>query len=136
LDAGTGAEESPNKIYVNSNHDVIMTGFGNFICPSSDQTITTAFWSNDIVNTSDNKINLPDAIKVFPNPSYGKINIEFGGDLNSLIRLMAYDLLGNVVLEKTLSDKYCSMELNLKPGLYFLNFTSEKVSVRKKIVVE
>ncbi len=136
MDAGTGAEDSPNEIYINSHHDIIMTGLGNFVCPSSDQTITTAFWSDAFITATDHKINLSDALTVFPNPTRGKINIELGKDFDPRTKLIIYDLLGNVVLEKMLNDKACSVELNLKPGLYFMNFLSNRDEVRKKIVVE
>jgi len=78
--------------------------------------------------------NIPELIKIYPNPSDGNLTIETGSIENSKLTLV--DLYGNTVLSKQDCNN-CRIYLqNLANGIYFLKLTSaDKGVYLKKLVV-
>ena len=79
-------------------------------------------------------------IKLYPNPSNGKFQIEIVEVPNDM-NVKVMDVHGRLLLSKTInkSNGYNQQELDLTAfsvGNYFLNFTSGKKSYVKKVVIE
>ncbi|HNZ72369.1 MAG TPA: T9SS type A sorting domain-containing protein, partial [Prolixibacteraceae bacterium] len=74
-------------------------------------------------------------IKVFPNPTKSKINIE---SLKPLTSLNIYNLNGLRVYSKTYSDETFNeeIELHIEAGIYFLQTITEKNYSIQKLIIE
>ena len=62
-------------------------------------------------------------ISTYPNPSNGTVNIDLGNLKNATIRVSNSS--GQVVYQKLGLSGIHQFELNNKPGLYFIEITSE-----------
>lgn len=72
-------------------------------------------------------------LKVYPNPSTAKFfNIDLKDYANDTVEVKVYDLLGKVVLEKTLKDATSKIDHNLSPGVYIVKVGNSAV----KLVVQ
>ena len=89
------------------------------------------FLHNSASTTEDIELAL---MKIYPIPTAYKVNIE--ANSTNLTTYKMYDILGNLVLEKTFT-KNTQLDLSqMAKGSYLLNITTERGSVRKKIIVE
>jgi hypothetical protein len=74
--------------------------------------------------------------KVYPNPSYGTVNIEITGDVASTIRII--DVTGAEVYRQT-GVRGSLMNLDISrniAGLYFVEISNAKQTVVKKLVLK
>jgi len=78
--------------------------------------------------------------KVFPNPCYGNLNIEFNYEVNTDIDIVIYDISGKLMFEKKLSSfvgKVHSVDLwELRGGFYLLQLSFDNKCVTKKIIIQ
>jgi hypothetical protein len=77
--------------------------------------------------------------KIFPNPSNGKITIEFEGKLdNQNIKIELINLAGQIVfLRDNIVEKILDIDISHLPkGIYFLKGTFGEKSVSNKIILE
>jgi uncharacterized delta-60 repeat protein len=77
-------------------------------------------------------------LNIFPNPTTGKINIQFNRSLNSPIEMKIYDSYGKLVAQQTGDSNLHSFLFNLKSlpaGMYLLNVKSTEINASKIIVL-
>ncbi len=75
-----------------------------------------------------------DALKVYPNPSYGNFTVE--GNQLSGSTITVIDVLGTVIMEKTAQSESVEFDtLNLSTGMYLIKIEKEKQIVIKKLIV-
>jgi hypothetical protein len=82
-------------------------------------------------------------VSVYPNPSTGRVNVEFTMDKRSMVDISLVDAEGNTmkVLMKDMADegknRFSFNRGVLSPGIYFLRIASEnKVLSNEKLVIE
>ncbi len=74
---------------------------------------------------------------IYPNPSSGKFTIQFLNDLSNQAVCSIMDLSGEVQYRsEILYNKKVVLEIDLQPGLYFLQVVGRNRIMRSKIVVE
>ena len=92
------------------------------------------------VTSSTSGINNPtleQRVKIFPTPTSGKLNINFGSDVSN-ISFSIINILGKPVMfgETNVNDDACSINLtNLQDGIYFLKLKADQQSLTKRIIV-
>jgi len=74
-----------------------------------------------------------ETVNVSPNPSKGAFSIEQKSITESSLHVSIFNELGQVVLEKTLSEKATEFEVP-NPGVYMLQITSDGKYSRRKII--
>lgn len=81
-----------------------------------------------------------DAIRVYPNPSNGSINIENESIQNQQVDLSVVNSLGQVVyteqIRNWMSSDQHRLELSLPQGLYILNLITDSQRFSSKLIVE
>jgi hypothetical protein len=82
------------------------------------------------------EINMP-KIKIYPNPTRGLVNIDFGQDILKPIDISVYDLKGSLIsILPSSYSSHNSIDLSGQvDGIYFLNIITENKVVRSKIVL-
>lgn len=106
----------------------IMTNSKFILIPekNEDQIIDNAV-------TIDNSIR--ESINVYPNPTSGLLNVEFGN--TSVQKVTIYDALGKLIFENTISEDVDNLNINLSEypaGIYLIRINQEEKIVMKKIV--
>lgn len=71
---------------------------------------------------------------IYPNPATTDLNINFDGQQSIDVEL--YNVLGEMVIKKTIETSDNINVSNLTPGAYFVKLTSEKYSTVKKCVIK
>lgn len=71
-------------------------------------------------------------ISVYPNPNNGSFVVETN---NTKQLMQVFDITGKVVLSKTLTDKTTIDASSLTEGVYYINLSSNKGVVTKKLVI-
>jgi hypothetical protein len=78
-----------------------------------------------------------DPVNVYPNPFKTEFTIDLT-NYTSEVNITVTDLLGNIVLEKNVTnDNFVVISLeeqDLKPGIYIINLKSIEQSISKRIV--
>lgn len=85
-----------------------------------------------------NSISAEDRVSIFPTPTSGKININFG-NLMQKANFSVMNMLGKQVLNENMSEADDAYSLNLtslQNGIYFLQVKSDKLSLTKRIIVK
>lgn len=99
----------------NFNAPTIQKGYG---IPDFQLALTNAL-SLDTIEANLNVV-------VYPNPAENQINFQLKGNNKGIVRL--YDVLGQTILEKEISENNSSIAIqNLSNGIYYYNFESDKV---------
>lgn len=104
---------------------ITEAGFDKFYVSNPDTVVTIG------VNNNQNSV----YANVYPNPTNGKIEVSysFKNDKNGSIKV--YDILGNKVFEKQLTESYGMMNINLdNNGLYFVRIESANEQKVIKVV--
>lgn len=79
---------------------------------------------------------LDESVSTFPNPVKNKLTIDLGKNIES-VSLSIFDVVGNLVKKaESRNSSLINMDLNLNPGVYYVNIYSENNMVTKKIIVE
>lgn len=79
-------------------------------------------------------INEVSSIGVYPNPSVGNVNLNFGIATNSKIEIV--NLLGQTVSRYECNGAHFNFDIDSGSGVYFIKITAEKETYTKKIIVE
>lgn len=124
---------SNNKTKMWGFSKLLPTNYGIYTFQAQYNGITTStqfeITATQSVNIIENSI-----IKIFPNPSNGKITIEKQNE--NIQNLIIYNVLGNVILEKDLNDNKTEININAN-GLYFYKIKIDNQVVSSgKLVVE
>lgn len=72
---------------------------------------------------------------LYPNPGKGNLYLEFSKEQNKPIKLFINDLNGRRVYAKELNHRVDMLNLNLPPGIYFLNIEREEKNFLHKIII-
>lgn len=91
----------------------------------------------NIVNPLSTAIATLEAVKVYPNPTTGKINISIPDNFDSPTQISVFDIQGRRVIE--MKDTSKNIELDLAPfqeGLYLLQLENRNEKSIKKIVLQ
>jgi PKD repeat protein len=74
---------------------------------------------------------------IFPNPSSGIFEVESNGDIQSIEMLTQS---GSLVYTSTPGESNVRIQLNLKPGIYYIkarvNFRDEELTILKKMLIQ
>ncbi len=91
-------------------------------CSNSD-SIIVFFDEPEGLNTDYN----PFWLKIYPNPTYGILNIELSSDLNGEYAISLYELCGRLVYREQISAQIQTMNISgIHEGFYILKLQSEK----------
>ncbi len=89
------------------------------------------------VKKSATKISISEQVRLFPNPTLGRVTIDLGG-LEGVSAIQVFDLLGNPLITKELEGrvaKHVEMDLSQLPvGIYLVRVTAQGATVTKKVV--
>jgi hypothetical protein len=93
--------------------------------------------NNNVLNLASAKTKHVADIKVYPNPSEGTIHISIS-EGSMIKKIQLFDLIGNLIDEKIVSEKQITMEYNtVTNGSYLLKITDAANKVyHKKIILE
>jgi len=79
-------------------------------------------------------------LKLYPNPSNGRINIKMSDLLDNQLDLEIVDLGGRLVYSQSLQTKNSSLEaqldLELSTGVYLINIEGDRTNFSEKLVIE
>lgn len=88
-----------------------------------------AIWTNISENSQEGL-----ELNIYPNPSNGIFNIQSASNIQ---KIEVFDVIGNIVSEKTPNSKQETINLNgVKSGLYILKVQSRNSIVAKKLIVQ
>ncbi len=75
------------------------------------------------------------ALSLYPNPSYGYLNIELEGYSGEQVGMMMYDLRGKVVLNRQITNAHTTVDLtDMKPGVYVVRLDAGEETITRRIV--
>jgi len=120
-------EENPQMVDRTANLEVLVPGLGA-------QVVTVI--QAGLVSGTDN--DLLKGIQLYPNPSNGRVFLEFSNPLNETIEVTVCDDLGRISYQKTYNGRI-SEEINLTrsgKGLYAFIFSNGKTVLGKRIIVQ
>ncbi|MEA3496941.1 MAG: PKD domain-containing protein [Bacteroidota bacterium] len=104
-------------------------------CTNSDTIIITF----DTVN-SINNVKIFSNIKIYPNPTYGKINIEITNPLKQRLSVSIYNIQGKVLFYEKLNNNRKINKMidisNESKGFYFIKISSGNFTDVKKIILK
>ena len=69
----------------------------------------------------------------YPNPVKNEINFN---NIFSFNKVEIYGIQGNLIVSKTIVDGYNILPINLSAGMYFVNFSNDRNTVTKKMIVQ
>lgn len=85
--------------------------------------------------TSVNEIDIESLVKVFPNPTNGKVNMQMGKSEN--VQMSIYNIYGECIHQQISAPANPQIDLGSRPnGVYFLKLNTPDGVVVKKIVKE
>ncbi|QQR97682.1 MAG: T9SS type A sorting domain-containing protein [Sphingobacteriales bacterium] len=108
IDGATAQTYSPDS---SGNYAVIVTNYNGCADTSECVAFILTAIKNDIFKET----------KVFPNPTYGTVNIDFGRSLEQCV-IRVTDVIGNIVLQQTVNNQTTTQLSidNVANGIYFL----------------
>jgi hypothetical protein len=110
---------------------------------TNDSITADGFYFDDFeikafMNTTDSEL-INTAINVFPNPTYGIVNLELNIGYQQAVEITVTDYSGKLLKTEqftVLNTSYRTLDLSdLSSGIYFLNIKGEQYNVTKKIVI-
>lgn len=134
-DATGSSAKNPVKQYTaNGTFNVCLKAGNSFgQSPNTCKDVT-------ITGVGINDIQFASTINVFPNPTSGKVNINFEGNVTSDMTITVYNLLGEAVIAPTKYNAGASnIELNLNDaanGLYLVKIQSDKSTAIKQLTLQ
>ena len=109
-----------------SDQDVLLTGQN-----SSDQPIAELYRNNFIVGIDENI--LFNQVSIFPNPSHGLVNIELGNLKEVSIKVFSEN--GQLIYhQENINASIHQFDLNIAPGIYFVELNSQGEKQQFKLV--
>ncbi len=96
-----------------------------------------AGYYSDLVNIEN--IDEENTFKVYPVPAQNILNISFNNEITEPCEILLIDQLGRIVLKTTIDHIPLNMTTldisDIKSGIYFLKYSSDKKQVLKKVVI-
>lgn len=99
--------------------------------PGKDSTSSYVSTQQECNNLGNETFIINDEITIYPNPTNGILNIN--SNINSITKVIIYDILGKVVLERSNNFEQLNIS-NLTNGLYLVKISTENKTVVKKIM--
>ena len=98
------------------------------------KTDTDVYWNETLISSVMENSSIP--VSVFPNPSNGQLQIEWGEGAFNEVEIL--DQNGKLILGETINGKRSlSMDINLPSGMYMLRMIGEKsISTQKILFME
>jgi len=94
-------------------------------------------WSGPCLPLSQNEITTNDFVSVYPNPSSGIFNINFGDAYLQISEIEIYNSLGEKIFFSPVTNNLTSINLSSQPkGIYFLLAKTDAGIVSCKVIVE
>lgn len=124
-----GANPAPHRYARNGLYTITLLAQNDFCAAATEKQAAVFF-------TSTNDFNTEGGIKTYPNPTNGKLYLEFDNNIIPDFRLQIHSLNGQVLKHKILNkEKIQELDISdLPEGIYFLQFINEKNSFVKKVV--
>lgn len=88
-----------------------------------------------LVTGVENAISEQIVFDLFPNPSKGQITIKLP-DATEACTLTVHNILGELLQSKLINQHTTVIDLDVKPGLYFVSLNNNRQKTTKKIIVE
>lgn len=136
-DGDTSTAENPVHTYASTGtYDVILTAYNRCGFHQQIQTFSITLTGISVLETAD-----VSNVKVYPNPSSSKVNIDFNLSQRAPVTLEVYDALGKLVtsLERNILNagtyhyNFEPGQLNLKNGIYTVSLVSNDRNIRKRV---
>jgi len=133
----TSTERNPENIVYNTmgTYDVSLTVTNTY---GEDSKDVPDFITVGYVGLDDPVMKAEDVF-VFPNPTTGKVNVSFKGDVSNILSIYAYNSIGELVYEinnKNQIEQLIQLDLSeYQPGIYYLNIQTESDVILKKITL-
>ncbi len=99
---------------------------------------TSLILSKGCVPVGINDLEKAQDIQIFPNPTKNKVSIQFDPSIEAIdFNISVFNQIGELVqTEPIISSNTIELDLGrLEKGIYFIQFSSEKINLSKKIVV-
>lgn len=123
-----------NLRYVQLPHTYDTTIYIYFIKTGMDGCITTSYFNYDPIPISVEEIIPPKGIKIYPNPSNGKLYLE--GFNFSKVKIRIMDIQGrNIDFELNKADSTINLNHSIPDGVYFMMLISNSTTETKKIII-
>lgn len=87
-------------------------------------------------NLSDSQFKPSVEIRIYPNPTEGKLNLSYDNSVNQLQKVIVFNMLGQKVIETTEQGIDAIDMSALGKGLYFVHCYFEKEIVKRKIILQ
>lgn len=135
-DAGTDSGIGYESDDLETNPQGDITSLVNVSPFNSNKIGTFTITLESVLNVNETLIN---QVKIFPNPSKGKITISNIKNIN-ITTVEVYNILGQLVSKQNIKDQLNSINLNLETldsGMYLLKInTAEGTSKTQKLIIE
>ncbi|MEP2023653.1 cadherin domain-containing protein, partial [Reichenbachiella sp.] len=110
------------------------SGF-TYTVTAEDQT-TTQEWVVTVTEAENEEVlavaDLEAKLKIYPNPASNQLQVE---GLTGETAVEFFDLSGHMVLFKNMNDKGSIELADIKPGLYHVRFTNDKISTTTRLLI-
>ena len=106
--------------------------FSSNVYDSDGNQVGTPGFANDGVSSTNNPY-LDDKILIYPNPAQSNINVVT--ELQGVLTIEMFDLLGNSILNKSNNTSTLDVS-NLSSGIYTMKISVDNASVAKKVVIQ
>lgn len=125
-DWSTGAETASITVSTTGNYSVTVTNAEG--CTDSDEILVT-------VNNCSGLEELSMNVNLYPNPTHGTVNVEFGTDLSNA-RIQVIDLTGKIISEHAdFNGNQLIIDLSQNPsGVYLVNIQQNSMVSRHRVV--
>ena len=123
------ANPAPHRYNKNGLYTIILLTQNDFCASATEKQAAVFFTATDDLDTEG-------GVKAYPNPTNGKLYLEFQDGMSPDFRLNVFSPNGQVLKNKILS-KEKNQELDISDfteGVYFLQFINEKQSFVKRVV--
>lgn len=132
----TGLYEYNETPYAHGPNDVLANMDTNYLYEVTKGTLGAAlfFAEVDFNALHSESFNLDPAINMYPNPSKGILHVDLKTLEHTTFKLM--DILGKVVLSKTLKTTYSKIDVSyIKKGVYLAVFETNNNRITKKLII-
>jgi len=113
-----------------------ITGIPNATAGGSNLAIDNILLVNES-NVGVNNATKNTEFSVYPNPTAGMVSLRMNAEIGAAYDLTVLDMLGKVVVRKSISDKQTELDLTgLKKGIYFVKATANGITNVSKLVIK
>jgi ELWxxDGT repeat protein len=126
--------ETKEEIEAATEQEFIATKNGDYAVIVFTEHCTDTSECVNVIRTSVDKQNLAEII-VSPNPSHGHFSVHLG-QVDETAEITIVNTSGSIVERKTVNNSFADINLNTKPGIYFIKITIGSNTFTRKIILE